>query len=70
MRILGLCNPQSGGKPERLRLLKHFAHSVTGASVQMTVAASDSMEQAESLLLLVAHSSSVPEAALSLPTET
>ena len=50
MRILGLCNPQSGGKPERLRLLKHFAHSVTGASVQMTVAASDSMEQAESLL--------------------
>ncbi len=50
MRILGLCNPQSGGKPERLGVLKHFAHSVTGASVQMKVAASESMEQAEALL--------------------
>ena len=47
MRILGLCNPSSGARPERLDELKRFAHAVTGASVQMSVAATRSADDAE-----------------------
>ncbi len=47
MRILGLCNPASGAQPERLDALKRFASAVTGASVQMSVAATHSATDAE-----------------------
>lgn len=47
MRILGLCNPTSGARPERLDALKQFAAAVTGASVQMSVAATHSAADAE-----------------------
>lgn len=47
MRILGLCNPASGAQPERLDALKRFASAVTGASVQMSVAATQSAADAE-----------------------
>jgi len=47
VRILGLCNPASGAEPERLEALKRFANAVTGASVQMSVAATRSAADAE-----------------------
>ena len=47
MRILGLCNPSSGARGERLDALKRFASAVTGASVQMSVAATQSASDAE-----------------------
>lgn len=50
MRILCLCNPASGARPERLEALQRFARRVTGASVQMEVVATASAAEAEQAL--------------------
>lgn len=50
MRILGLCNPTSGARPERLALLQRFADSVTDSGGQMQVIATTDAADAQRAL--------------------